>query len=167
MKFFRHEYILLAAFLAFAAIYLPLRDQSFSLDAAIGGCFTVVVFAYAIRKRGRLLIRGEQARSLPEILLAHLVCVGTLILVLRTGMFVSTMPDWLTLPVAADHYGRMGPSAFQMLQAIAGFSLGYFEWRLLISPRSINFEKEERRARIALWKKAELEAERMDALRLQ
>jgi len=166
MRYLRHEFILLAAFLASAATWLSLRGQSFSIDAALSAGFTVLVFAYAIRKRGRLLIRGEEAQSVPEIILAHLVCVATLVLLLRTGMFASTMPDWLTIPVAADHYGRMGPSAFQMLQAIAALSLGYFEWRLLISPRTINLEREERRARVALWKKAELDAERMDGLRL-
>ena len=166
MKFFRHEYILLAAFLAFAATWLSLRAQPFSVDAAIGATFTVVVFAYAIRKRGRRLFRGEEARSLAEILFAHLVCVTTVVLILRIGMFASTLPVWLTLPVIADHYERLGPSAFQMLQAIAIFCLGYCEWRVLISPRAIDPEKEERKAAIAIWKKAELEAQRMDGLRL-
>lgn len=165
MRHFRHEYILLAAFVVSIATWFSLRGQSYSVDGTLSACFTVLVFAYAIRKRGWLLIRGDEARSLPETLFAHMVCLATLILVLRTGMFASTMPDWLIIPVAADHYGRMGPSTFQMLQALAVFSLGYFEWRLLVSPRMVNVEKEERKARIALWKKAELEAERMDGLR--
>ncbi len=166
MKFFRHEYILLAAFLAFAAVYLSLRGQSFSIDAALSATFTVVVFAHAIRKRGRRLIRGEEARSLPEILFAHVVCVTTLVLILRIGMFVSILPAWLTLPVAADNYGSLGPSVFQLLQALAVSSLGYCEWRILISPRAIDPEKEERKNAIAIWKEAELEAQRMDGLRL-
>lgn len=166
MKFFRHEYILLGAFLAFAAIYLLLRGQSFSIDAAISASFTVVVFAHAIRKRGRRLIRGEEARSLSEILFAHVVCITTLLLILRTGMFVSAMPSWLVLPIVADHYGRLGPSIFQLLQALVVSCLGYCEWRILISPRTIDPEKEERKTAIAIWKKAELEAQRMDSLRL-
>lgn len=166
MKFFRHEYVLLAAFLAAAAIYFPLRGQSFAIDAAISASFTVVVFAYALRKRGRLLLRGEEARPLTEIVFAHVVCITTLVLILRTGMFASTLPDWLTLPLIADHYGRLGPSTFQLLQATAGFTLGYCEWRILTSPRVINVEKEEQKNRVAIWKKAELEAQRMDGLRL-
>jgi hypothetical protein len=166
MKFFRHEYILLAAFLAFAATYLALRSRSFSIDAALCTSFTVVVFAYAIRKRGLLLVRGDEARTLPEIVFAHLVCVTTLVLILRTGMFASTLPDWLTLPVAADNYGRLGPSVFQVLQAIAGLALGYCEWRVLTAPRIIDPEREEQKTRIAIWKKAEFEAERMNGLRL-
>ena len=166
MKFFRHEYILLAAFLVFAAIAFPLRGYSFSLDAALSATFSVLVFAYAIRKRGRRLFRGDEARPLTEILFAHVVCITTLVLILRTGMFASVMPGWIILPVVADHYGRLGPSIFQMLQALAGLSLGYCEWRVLTSPRTINPEKEERKARISLWKKAELEAQRMDSLRL-
>lgn len=166
MKFFRHEYILLAAFLAFAAIYLPLRGHSFSIDAALCASFSVLVFAYAIRKRGLLLIRGEEVRPISEIIFAHVVCVTTLVLILRTGMFASTLPAWLNLPVAADTYGRLGPSVFQLLQALAAFSLGYCEWRILISPRTIDPEKEEQKTRIAIWKKAEFEAQRMNSLRL-
>jgi hypothetical protein len=162
----KHEYILLAASLAFAAVDLALRGYSFAADAAFSVSFTVLVFAYAIRKRGLLLFRGEQARPLPEIVLAHIVCVATLVLVLRTGMFASTMPGWLTLPIVADHYERLGPSSFQMLQALVGFFLGYCEWRILTSPRTINPEREERKARTALWKKAELDAQRMNSLRL-
>jgi hypothetical protein len=166
MRCCRHEYILLAAFLACVATWFCFRDYSFSIDAAASATYTVIVFLHAFRKRGRLLIHGKEARSVSEIIFAHTVCVASLVLILRTGMFISVMPDWLTLPVIGDHYGRLGPSLFQILQALGASFLGYFEWKLLISPRTVNVEKEERKARTALWKKAEVEAERMDNLRL-
>jgi len=166
MKYFRHEYILLATTLVSALLYFSCRQASFSVDATLCGAFTAVVFGYAIRKAGRGLFYGSNARSVTEIVFAHVVCLAALVMVLRTGMFASMLPIWLTLPVVADYYGRIGPSGFQIAQGLTLLCLGYFEFRVLTDPRVRNIEKEEKKAVAALWKKAELDAERMGSLRL-
>ncbi|MFP5227259.1 MAG: hypothetical protein ACLGXA_06485 [Acidobacteriota bacterium] len=168
MRYLRHEYILLSASLASALTYFVLRPFAFSLDAAFCAGFSVAVFAYTLRKCGSTFVSGEQAKSVAEITLAHVVCLGALVMILRTGMFVSTLPGWLTVPVVVDTTGRqLGPTGFQILQAMAVFFLGYFEFRVLSDPKSPrDLQKEERKAVVALWKKAGLEAERMDGLRL-
>lgn len=166
MKHFRHEYILFAATVAGASVFFSLRGFVFAMDVALCALFTVVVFGYALRKRGRSLFSGDDARSLTEIVLAHTVCIMALVMVLRTGMFASTLPDWLTLPVIADNYGRVGPSAFQLLQGLAVFMLGYFEFSVITDPKKRDPEKEEKKAHAARWRNAELEAERMNTLRL-
>jgi hypothetical protein len=167
MRYFRNTYVLFVAALVFALLYTVLRDFSAGTDTAISATFTIIVFGNALRKRGRTLFFGKEAGSPAEILLAHIVCLGALVMILRTGMFtVSLLPDWLNIPVAADNYGRLGPSVFQILQAFAVYLLGYFEFRMLIAKKQIDPEKEEERARKALWKKAQPEAERLSALRL-
>jgi len=167
MRYLRHEFILLAASAAATSAYFSLRSFSFPIDAALCAAFTIVVFSYAMRKRRHSLFSGDDARTVAEIALAHTVCLGALVMVLRTGMFESSLPGWLTAPLAADAWGRMiGPSAFQIFQALAVFFLGYFEFRILTDPKPRNPEKEEKKAHAALWKKAGLEAERMGGLRL-
>jgi len=166
MRYLRHEYILFAATLAAASAFFSLRSFPFAIDLALCAFFTVVVFGYALRKRGRRLFSGDDARSITEIIFAHTVCLTAMVMVLRTGMFASTLPDWLILPVIADSYGRIGPSAFQMLQGLGVFVLGYIEFRVLIYPKKKDPEKEEKKAHAARWRNAELEAERMNTLRL-
>ncbi len=168
MRYLRHEYILLAACVAAALAYFSLRQASFSIDAALCAGFTVVVLSYALRKRGHNFFSGDDPRSITEVVFAHTVCLAALVMALRTGMFESSLPTWFTIPVGADSYGRqLGPSGFQMLQALAVFFLGYFEFRVLTHPKPRNPEKEQDNATAALWEKAALEAERMDGLRLR
>jgi hypothetical protein len=168
MRYLRHEYILLAASAAATLTYFSLRRVSFSMDAALCAGFTVVVLSYALRKRGHSFFSGDDPRSITEVVFAHTVCLAALVMAFRTGMFESSLPTWFTIPVGADSYGRqLGPSGFQMLQAIGIFFLGYFEFRVLTDPKPRDPEKEEKKATAALWKKAALEAERMDGLRLR
>lgn len=167
MKYFQHKYILLIGSLVFALLYTVLRDTSFGVDAAVCASFTVLVFGYAIRKRGRSLLSGEDARSVAEILLAHTVCLWVVLATLRSAMFASALPDWLVLPIVEDHYGRIGPSALQILEGLALFLTGLMEMHLLASPKVKDPAKEEQRAHKALWKDSELEAERMSRLRFQ
>lgn len=166
MRYLRHEYILLAATVAAASAFFALHSFPFAIDVALCAFFTVAVFGNALRRRGRSLFAGDSARSFTEIIFAHMVCLTTLAMILRTGMFVSMLPDWLTFPVIADSYGRFGPSVFQILQGVAVFMLGYFEFRVLTDPKKRDPEKEERKAHVARWRNAELEAERMNTLRL-
>jgi hypothetical protein len=166
MRYLRHEYILLAASLVSALAWVTLRGFSCSIDIAACSSFTVVVFGYAIRKIGHNLFFGENAKSVTEIIFAHAVCLAALVMLLRTGMFASMLPVWLTIPVIADHFERLGPSGFQIGQGLALFLLGYFEFRVLTDPKKRNPEKEEKKANAARWRNAEFEAERMSSLRL-
>jgi hypothetical protein len=166
MRYSQHRYVFLFAALAFGVVYGLLRGFTFNIDAAVCVSFTILVFGNAIRKRGRQLFSGDQARPLAENLLAHVICLIALVMILRTGMYAASLPNWLIIPVGADNYGRLGPSAFQMLQGLAVFFLGFLEWHLLTAARRVDPEKQEAKARIALWKKGELDAERMDSLRL-
>jgi hypothetical protein len=168
MRYLRHEYILLSACVAAVVAFYCLRNSTSAVDAAICAGFTVTVFAYSRRKRTHGFFAGDDARSLTEILLAHTVCLAAVVMVLRTGMFGSTLPAWMNLPVVADTSGReIGPTSFQILQAVAIYFLGYFEFRILTDPKPRNLEKEEKKALTALWKKAALDAERMDGLRFR
>ena len=167
MRYLRHEFILLAACAASALAYVSFRQSSFAMDATLCAGFTVTVFSYARRKRGQSFFSGDDARSLSEILLAHTVCLAALVMVFRTGMFESSLPGWMIVPIVVDTTGRqLGPTAFEALQVVAALSLGYFEYRVLTDPKPRNPEKEEKKATEALWKRAALEAERMDGLRL-
>jgi len=166
MRYFQNKFVVFFAAPASALVYFVLRDFSFAIDAALCVSFTILVFGNALRRRGRRFVAGEDGRSIAEILLAHAVCLVTLVMILRTAMFASMLPDWLIIPVCADHYGRFGPSTFQMMQWLALFFLGYLEVLLLTAPKVKDPEKEEARAIAALWKKAGPEAERLDPLRL-
>jgi hypothetical protein len=166
MRYFRNTYVLFAAALVFALLSMSLHHLSAGIDIALCATFTIVVFGNAVRKSGRSLLSGEEAKTLSEILLAHAICLGTLVMIVRAGMFsLSSLPDWLNIPVAADKYGRIGPSTFQILQALAIYFLGYLEFRMLTAKKEVNPEKEEKRAQASLWRKAEVEAQRMDGLR--
>lgn len=168
MRYFRNTYVLFVAALVFALLYKALSNFSAGIDIALCAAFTIVVFGNAIRKHGRSLLSGEDAQSLTEILFAHALCLGALVMIVRTGMFaISLLPDWLNLPVAADNFGRIGPSTFQILQALAVYFLGFSEVRMLTAKKEVNPEKEEQKTQAALWKKAGLEAERLDGLRFQ
>lgn len=166
MRSLRHEYILLAASLVSVLTWLTFRSSAYAIDAASCATFTVVVFAYTFRKVGRGFFSGEHAKSVTEIVFAHTVCLAALVMLLRTGMFASMLPIWLTLPVIADHFGRIGPSAFQIAQVLVLFSLGYFEFRVLTDPKKRDPLKEEKKASAARWRNAEIEGERMNSLRL-
>lgn len=167
MKYFQHKYILLVGSLVLVLLYTVLRDTSFGVDVALCASFTVFVFGYAIRKRGRALFSGEDARPAAEVLLAHTVCLWVVVATVRAAMFASALPDWLVLPIAEDHYGRVGPSALQIVQGLALFLTGLMEVHLLAAPKVKDPVKEEQRAHRALWKDSELEAERMSGLRFQ
>jgi hypothetical protein len=167
MRYFRNRYLFLFAALGFAAVYSALRGFTFNVDAAVCVSFTMVVFGNALRSRGRRLFFGKRARPFTEHLLTHAVCLIAVVMILRTGMYAASLPDWLTLPIGADNYGRIGPSGFQILQGLALFFLGFLEYGLLTAPKKPNPAKEHRKAQAALWKKAEVDAERMDTLRLR
>ena len=166
MRYFQHRYVLLFTALAFGVVYGAFRGFTFNVDAAVCVSYTILVLGNAARARGRQLFSGEQARPVAENLLAHAVCLIAVVMILRTGMYVASLPNWLIIPIGADNYGRIGPSVFQISQALALFFLGSLEYRPLIAPRKVNPEKEEAKARAAIWKKGELDAERMDSLRL-
>jgi hypothetical protein len=166
MRYFQHPTILSAAFLVFVFVYTPLRGFQFGIDAALCVTFTLLVFSYAVRRRGLNLFSAEDAQPLSEILLAHAVCLLTLVFIMRTGSFATALlPEWLALPVIADTYGRIGPSAFQLTQGLTLFFLGFFEVRLMTAPK-IKDPREEEKAQAALWRKAGLEADRLSSLRL-
>jgi hypothetical protein len=166
MRYFQNPTILSAAFLVFTFVYVPLRGFPFGIDAALCVTFTVLVFSYAVRRRGLTLFSAEDAQPISEILLAHAVCLLTLVFIVRTDSFASALlPEWLALPVIADHYGRLGPSAFQLAQGLALFFLGFFEVRLMTAPKTKD-PREEEKAQAALWRKAGLEADRLSGLRL-
>jgi hypothetical protein len=159
MRYFQNPTILSAAFLVFTFVYVPLRGFPFGIDAALCVTFTVLVFSYAVRRRGLTLFSAEDAQPISEILL-------TLVFIVRTDSFASALlPEWLALPVIADHYGRLGPSAFQLAQGLALFFLGFFEVRLMTAPKTKD-PREEEKAQAALWRKAGLEADRLSGLRL-
>jgi hypothetical protein len=167
MRYFQQKYVFSFAFLAFALVYFSLRSFSFAVDAAVCAGFTLLVFGNAIRRRGRSLIAGGDARSITEMILAHAICLVALVMVLRTGMFApSLLPAWVNIPVGADNYGRLGPSTFQILQSLAISFLGFLEFHILIAPKVFDPEKEEKRTLATLWKKGKLDAKRMDTLRL-
>jgi hypothetical protein len=166
MRYFQHSTILSAAFLVFVFVYAPLRGLAFGMDAAFSATFTMLVFSYALRQRGLTLFSAEDAQPLSEILLGHAICLLALVFIVRTGSFASALlPGWFALPVIADNYGRLGPSAFQLTQSIALFFLGFMEVRLMTAPKKKD-PREEERAQAALWRKAGLEADRLSGLRL-
>lgn len=167
MRYFQNRYLFLFAFLAFAAAYSALRGFTFNVDAAVCVSFTILVIGNALRSRGRRLYFGKRARPFAEQLLTHAVCLIAVVMILRTGAYVASLPDWLSTPIGADNYGRIGPSVFQALQVLALFFLGFLEYGLLTASRKINPVKEQKKAHAALWKKAEMEAERMDTLRFR
>lgn len=166
MRYFQHSTILSAAFLVFVFAYVPLRGFQCGFDIALCATFTLLVFAYAVHRRGLNIFSAQDAQPLSEILLAHAVCLLTLVFIVRMGSFATTLlPEWLALPVVADAYGRIGPSAFQLTQSLAIFFLGFFEVRLMTAPK-IKDPREEEKAQAALWRKAGLEADRLSSLRL-
>jgi hypothetical protein len=167
MRYFQHKFTVSLAFLAFLLVYMALRQFSFAVDTALCISFTILVFGNALRHRGLALFTGSDARPPAETILAHTICLMTLVIILRMGMYLpDLLPSWFTVPIAQDNYGRVGPSCFQFLQGLAIFFMGYFEVRLLVTERKLDPEVEEARARTALWKKAGPEAERLSALRL-
>ncbi len=166
MRFFQRTHIFFAATVAFLSIYAALSHFPFAVDAALCASFSILVFGSAIRRRGFTLFRGPDARPLTEILLAHSICLVALVIILRLGFYATPFaPDWLTLPVGEYSYGRLGPSLLQILQSLALFFLGFLEYRVMITKKHITPEDQEK-AQAALWRKAELEAERMSGLSL-
>ena len=166
MKYFQRTYVFFAATVAFLLVYAALNRFPFAVDAATCVTFSILVFANAIRRRGFALFRGADARPLTEILLAHAICLVALVIILRLGYYATPFaPDWLTLPIGEDNYGRLGPSLLQIVQTLALFSLGFFEYRVMIAKKRVDPEAEEK-AKAALWREAELEAERMSGLSL-
>jgi hypothetical protein len=167
MRYFQRPYILVAAFFAFVLVYFALQQFPFAIDSALCVTFTVLVFGHAIRNRGFALFTGSDARPVAETILAHTICLLTLVIIVRMGMYIPDfLPNWLTIPIGQDNYGRLGPSCFQILQGLVIFFMGFFEVRLLIAERKRDPEVEEAKARAALWKKAGPEAERLSTLRL-
>jgi len=163
MRYFQRKMIGLAAVLAFALVYAPLREFSFGADAAICASFTVLVFGNAIRRRGFGLFRGETAKPMGEILVLHGVCLAALVILVRMGMYITpVLPGWLSTPIGADNQGRVGPDGFQILQSAAIFLLGYFELRFLTAKK----KAESRQQEASGWS-SDLEAERMSGLRLR
>jgi hypothetical protein len=167
MRYFQNKFTILFAFLASLIVYMAFQQFSFAIDAALCIGFTIVVFGNALRQRGVGLLTGSDARPPAETLLAHAICLMTLVIIVRTGMYLPDfLPEWFTIPIAADNYGRVGPSCFQFVQGLVIFFMGFFEVRLLVSERKRDPEVEQARARTALWKKAGIEAERLSTLRL-
>ncbi|HEX4309896.1 MAG TPA: hypothetical protein VHZ25_07695 [Acidobacteriaceae bacterium] len=167
MRYFQHKFTVLFAFLAFLIVYMAFQQFSFAIDGAICVGFTILVFGNALRQRGFALFTGSDARPPAETILAHAICLITLVLIVRMGMYLPAfLPEWFTIPIAADNYGRVGPSCFQFVQGIILFFMGYFEVRLLVAERRRDPQVEQARARTALWKKAGVEAERLSTLRL-
>jgi hypothetical protein len=166
MRYFRRKMIGLAALMAFALVYAPLRQFPFGVDAAICATFTVLVFGNVIRRRGFALFSGEDAKPLAEILLVHVCCLTALVVLVRMGMYITPfLPDWLSTPIGADNQGRIGPNGFQILQSIAIFGLGFFEFHLLTAKKSV--AEGEELAKNSPWGKPDLEADRMSSLRLR
>ena len=82
------------------------------------------------------------------------------------GIYITPfLPDWMSTPIGADNQGRIGPNGFQILQSLALFGLGFFEFRLLAAKPSA--AEGEEQATISPWGNADLEAERMSGLRLR
>jgi hypothetical protein len=166
MRYFRRKMIGFAALMAFALVYAPLRRFPFGVDAAICATFTVLVFGNVIRRRGFALFSGEDAKPLAEILLVHVCCLTALVVLVRMGMYITPfLPDWLSTPIGADNQGRIGPNGFQILQSIAIFGLGFFEFHLLTAKKSV--AEGEELAKNSPWGKPDLEADRMSSLRLR
>jgi len=166
MRFFRLKMIGLVAGLAFTLAYAFLRQYPFGFDVALCASFTVMVFGNAIRRRGFGLFSGEESKTVAEILLVHAASLAALVMIVRVGSYLApSLPDWLTLPVGADNQGRVGPSALQILQSLAVFLLGFVEVRVLTAKRVV--EQGVVRARVSRWSKADLEADRMNGLRLR
>jgi hypothetical protein len=166
MRYFRLKMIGLMAGLTFTLVYASLRQYPFGFDVALGASFTVLVFGNAIRRRGFGLFSGEEAKPVTEILLVHAASLAVLVIIVRMGMYLTPhLPDWLSTQVGADNQGRVGPTGFQILQSIAIFLLGFFEVRVLTAKKVA--EDSEEKARGSLWSKPDLEAERMNGLRLR
>jgi hypothetical protein len=165
MRYFQRKFVTFAASLAFALIYKPLHQFPFAFDLALCVSFTILVFGNAIRRRGFALFSGDSARPLTETILAHSICLVALVFIARLAMYApGFLPEWLTIPVGADNYGRVGPSAFQILQSLAIFFLGFFEVRVLVAQNTKDAANAKKRA--SRWTEADLEAQRMSSLRL-
>jgi hypothetical protein len=165
MRYFQRKFVTFAASLVFALIYKPLHQLPFAFDLALCASFTILVFGNAIRRRGFALFSGDGARPISETLLAHAICLIALVFIARMGMYATGfLPEWLVIPVGADNYGRVGPSAFQILQSLAIFFLGFFEVRVLVAQNTKDAAAAEIKA--LRWTDAELEAQRMNSLRL-
>jgi hypothetical protein len=63
MRYFQNPTILSAAFLVFTFVYVPLRGFPFGIDAALCVTFTVLVFSYAVRRRGLTLFSPPKTPS--------------------------------------------------------------------------------------------------------
>lgn len=166
MRYFQRKMIGLAAAVAFALVYAPLRAFPFGFDLAICASFTVLVFGTAIRRRGLGLFSGEDRKPVVEILLVHAASLAALAMIVRLGIYLTpVLPDWLTMPVGADNQGRVGPSGLQIMQSLAVFLLGVAEVHVLSAKKPAEEDKEA--PRVSRWSKADLEADRMNGLRLR
>jgi hypothetical protein len=166
MRYFQRKMIGFAAVMAFTLVYGSLRQYPFGIDAAICASFSVLVFGNALRRRGLELFSGDEKKPLTEILLIHALALAALVVIVRMGMYITPfLPDWLSTPIGADNQGRIGPNGFQILQSIAIFGLGFFEFRLLCAKKSA--EEGEERSKVSPWGKPDMEAERMSGLRLR
>ncbi|MFY9745594.1 MAG: hypothetical protein WA891_17010 [Acidobacteriaceae bacterium] len=166
MRYFQRKMIGFAAVMAFTVVYASLRQFPFGVDAAICASFTVLVFGNALRRRGLELFTGDEKKPLTEILLIHALALAALVIIVRMGMYITPfLPDWMSTPIGADNQGRIGPNGFQILQSLALFGLGFFEFRLLAAKPSA--AEGEEQATISPWGNADLEAERMSGLRLR
>lgn len=166
MRYFRLKMIGLMAGLTFTLVYASLRQYPFGFDVALGASFTVLVFGNAIRRRGFGLFSGDEAKPVTEILLVHAATLAALAMIVRMGIYLApSSPDWLRLPVGADNQGRVGPSVLQIVQSLAVFLLGFVEVRVLTVKKAV--EDGEEKAKGSLWSKPDLEAQRMNGLRLR
>lgn len=166
MRYFQRKLILFATTFTFAVVFALLRPFPFGMDVALCASFTVLIFGNALRRRGLGLFSGEDAKPVTEILLIHALSLAALVIIARMGMYLTPiLPDWLSTPVGADSYGRVGPTGFQMIQSVALFFLGFVELRVLTAKKAKESAEAEKRQ--TLWGKPDLEAERMSGLRLR
>ena len=120
MRYLRHEYILLVATLAAALAWFSFSSFPWVIDAACCAFFTMAVFGYALRKRGRKLFSGDDARSMTEIIFAHTVCLTAMVMVLRTGMFASSSIRSPPAALASNLRGRTRRASVMSRSAICG-----------------------------------------------
>ncbi|MFP5227257.1 MAG: hypothetical protein ACLGXA_06475 [Acidobacteriota bacterium] len=146
--------IAILASVAFALVYLPLKDFAFGVDLAICASYSVTIFANARRKRGEAkLLTGEDAIPLVDLLLGHVLALAALVGIVRLGIYAKpVLPDWLTTPMGTTPGGRHLPSALRYLQTAMVFLVGFVETWWLATVKTP--EEKEAQSRIIRGKNA-------------
>jgi hypothetical protein len=156
MNYVQRKMIAFVAALAFAIVYLPLRDQPWGTELAFCVSFTVTMFANAKRKRGKAgLLFGENRIPFSQLLFGHSLALLALIGIVQLRLYAEPyLPHWLTVPMGKTPWHSPLPSAFRYVQLIMLFILGFLEsWWLT----SLKTEEEKEKQSRVVWTRTALD----------